>query len=78
MVVSAWMYLNAILNTTKVIEFIKKLFGSGAKVNDAELVANGAMILDVWSKNEFSNGHITRQSWQTFAKLSNFLTVSQS
>ena len=40
------------------IDFIKKLFGSGVKVNYAELVQNGAMILDVRSKNEFSDGHI--------------------
>ena len=40
------------------IDFIKKLFGFGASVNYAELIANGAMILDVRTKNEFSEGHI--------------------
>ena len=40
------------------IDFIKNLFGFGAKVNYAELVGNGAMILDVRTKNEFSDGHI--------------------
>ena len=40
------------------IEYIKKLFGFGAKVNYAELVGNGAIILDVRSKSEFSGGHI--------------------
>ena len=40
------------------IEALKKLFGFGAKVNYAELVQNGAMILDVRTKNEFSDGHI--------------------
>ena len=40
------------------LEFIRKVFGLGAKVNFAELVENGALILDVRSKGEFSNGHI--------------------
>jgi phage shock protein E len=37
---------------------IKKIFGFGATVNYAELVKNGALILDVRSKGEFSGGHI--------------------
>jgi rhodanese-related sulfurtransferase len=40
------------------IEILKKLFGFGPNVNFAELVKNGAVILDVRSKNEFSDGHI--------------------
>jgi phage shock protein E len=40
------------------IEAIRKLFGIGPKVNYTELVQNGAMILDVRTKNEFSDGHI--------------------
>ena len=40
------------------IEILKKLFGFGPQVNYTELVQNGALILDVRSKNEFSNGHI--------------------
>ncbi len=40
------------------IETIKKLFGFGPKVDYAGLVANGALIIDVRSKNEFSEGHI--------------------
>ena len=47
-----------IVNTIKMIDFIKELFGFGAKVNYAELVGNGAIILDVRSKNEFLTGHI--------------------
>ena len=48
----------AILNTTKMIESIKKIFGFGASVNYAALVGKGAKILDVRSKSEFSSGHI--------------------
>jgi phage shock protein E len=40
------------------IETIKKLFGFGPKVDYADLVANGAIIIDVRSKGEFSGGHI--------------------
>ena len=40
------------------IESIKKLFGIGASVNYAELVGNGAKIIDVRSKIEFAGGHI--------------------
>ncbi len=40
------------------LENIKKLFGFGPKVNYAELIANGALIIDVRSKPEFSAGHI--------------------
>ena len=40
------------------LEILKKLFGFGPKVNYAELVKNGAMIIDVRTKNEFSGGHI--------------------
>ncbi|MFM8832878.1 MAG: rhodanese-like domain-containing protein, partial [Cytophagales bacterium] len=32
-------------------------FGRGAKVNIAELLENGATILDVRSKSEFAGGH---------------------
>ncbi len=40
------------------INTIKKLFGIGPAVNYAELVKNGATILDVRSKAEFAGGHI--------------------
>jgi len=36
----------------------KELFGFGPTVDFAELVKNGAIIIDVRSKNEFSDGHI--------------------
>jgi rhodanese-related sulfurtransferase len=37
---------------------IKQLFGFGPKVDFAELVKNGAIILDVRSKGEYTGGHI--------------------
>ena len=37
---------------------IKKLFGLGPSVNYADLVKQGAIILDVRSKGEYSGGHI--------------------
>ncbi|NME70907.1 rhodanese-like domain-containing protein [Flammeovirga aprica] len=39
------------------MEFLRKLFGLGPKVNYNELVANGAKVLDVRSTGEFSSGH---------------------
>lgn len=40
------------------INTLKKLFGLGPGINYAELVKNGATILDVRSKSEFAGGHI--------------------
>jgi rhodanese-related sulfurtransferase len=40
------------------IAFIKKLLGIGPAVNYAELMKNGAVILDVRSKGEYAGGHI--------------------
>ena len=40
------------------INTLKKLFGIGPGVNYAELVKNGATILDVRTKGEFAGGHI--------------------
>jgi len=40
------------------INTLKKIFGIGPGVNYAELVKNGATILDVRSKGEFAGGHI--------------------
>lgn len=40
------------------INTIKNLFGFGAKVNYANLVKQGAIILDVRSKGEYQGGHI--------------------
>jgi len=40
------------------IEVLKSLFGLGPKVDYASMVKQGAMIIDVRSKSEFSSGHI--------------------
>ena len=40
------------------INTLKKLFRIGPSVNYAELVKNGATILDVRSKSEYAGGHI--------------------
>ena len=40
------------------INTLKKIFGLGPGVNYAELVKEGAIILDVRSKGEFAGGHI--------------------
>ena len=40
------------------INTLKKLFGFGPSVNYAELVKNGATILDVRSRGEYACGHI--------------------
>lgn len=37
---------------------IKKIFGIGPKVDYAELVKKGAIILDVRSNGEYSGGHV--------------------
>ena len=40
------------------IELLKKIFSKGPKTNFAELIADGALILDVRTKGEYLNGHI--------------------
>ncbi|MBA4409989.1 MAG: rhodanese-like domain-containing protein [Bacteroidota bacterium] len=40
------------------IDTIKSLFGFGPKVDFAELVKQGAVIIDVRSKGEYAGGHI--------------------
>jgi phage shock protein E len=40
------------------VTLIKKLFGLGAKINFAQLVKDGAAVIDVRSKGEFDSGHI--------------------
>ena len=39
-------------------EFLKSLFGFGPKVNYAEIVRAGAVIVDVRTKGEYQGGHI--------------------
>lgn len=40
------------------INTLKKMLGMGPEVNYAELIKQGAIILDVRSKGEYSGGHI--------------------
>ncbi|MBE2247559.1 MAG: rhodanese-like domain-containing protein [Candidatus Competibacteraceae bacterium] len=40
------------------MEFIRKLFGLGPKVNMQDVVNKGAIILDVRTKAEFQRGHV--------------------
>ena len=40
------------------MNIFKNLFGSGTETNYAELVAEGAKIIDVRSPDEFKGGHI--------------------
>ena len=40
------------------LDTIKKIFGLGPKINYAELVSGGAVIIDVRTKGEFQGGHI--------------------
>ncbi len=45
-------------NKNNMIELLKKLFGIKPQVSLAELVKEGAIILDVRTKGEFESGHI--------------------
>ena len=42
------------------LEKLKSLLGLGPKVDYAQLVKNGAIIVDVRTKGEFSGGHIKK------------------
>ena len=39
------------------IQFLKNLLGMGPKVDLAELISNGALIVDVRTKSEFKSAH---------------------
>lgn len=39
------------------INTLRNIFGLGPKVNYKELIADGAMVIDVRTKGEFSSGH---------------------
>jgi rhodanese-related sulfurtransferase len=41
-----------------VIQLLKNIFGIGPKVDLGELVAKGAIILDVRTKGEYQGGHV--------------------
>ena len=45
------------LNKTHNMGFLRNLLGLGPKVNIKELVANGATVIDVRTKEEFNAGH---------------------
>lgn len=40
------------------INTLKKILGLGPKINYRELIANGAIVIDVRTKGEFSGGHV--------------------
>jgi len=40
------------------INTLKKIFGIGPKVDFAQLIKDGAIILDVRSKGEYAGGHV--------------------
>lgn len=40
------------------INFIKKIFGGGAKVDVHQLIAKGAKVIDVRTPAEFASGHV--------------------
>jgi len=40
------------------MSFFGNLFGSGSKVDLKELLANGALLLDVRTKGEYAGGHV--------------------
>jgi len=56
------------------INIIKNLFGMGSKINYAQLVKEGALILDVRSKKEFEAGHIRGSINISVDQLSNNLS----
>lgn len=56
------------------INTIKKLFGLGPKVDYADLVKQGAIILDVRSRSEYDGGHIKGSINISVDQLSNNLS----
>ena len=56
------------------IESIKKMFKLGTKTDYGELIKQGAIILDVRSKAEFSGGHIENSINIPVDQLSNNLS----
>ena len=40
------------------INFLKNIFGGGEKVNLQEIIAKGALIIDVRTAKEFQSGHL--------------------
>lgn len=44
------------------MSFLSKLFGTKPKADFAQLVAEGAVIIDVRTPSEFKSGHITKST----------------
>ncbi len=55
------------------IEALKNIFGLRSKVDYKELIANGAIVLDVRSKGEFTSGHVSGSINIPVNELSNHL-----
>jgi phage shock protein E len=55
------------------IQFIKNLLGFGAGVNFGELIANGAMVIDVRTVSEYQAGHFKKSINMPLAVLPNSL-----
>lgn len=56
------------------INTLKKILGLGPKVNYADLVKNGAVILDVRSPGEYKQGHIKGSTNAPLNELSKHLS----
>ena len=56
------------------LDTIKNLFGLGAKVDFTKLVTQGAIIVDVRTKNEYASGHIRGSVNMPLDTLSNNLS----
>ncbi len=59
------------------LNIIKQLFGLGPKVDYAQLVKSGAIVLDVRSKGEYASGHIKGSMNISVDTLSNNLNKLQ-
>lgn len=56
------------------LDFLKKLLGFGPSVDFAQLVKDGAIILDVRTKGEYTSGHIKNSLNISVDQLSNNLS----
>lgn len=56
------------------LDFLKKLLGFGPSVDFAQLVKDGAIILDVRTKGEYAGGHIKNSLNISVDQLSNNLS----
>lgn len=56
------------------LDFLKKILGLGPSVDFAQLVKDGAIILDVRTKGEYTSGHIKNSLNISVDQLSNNLS----